>query len=97
MKKKQTVIGIIIIAIAVISSVIGYIILPDTLIMQLRADGSAGNTFSKPLGLLIPLAVSVIFSFLYIKSDGNEKNKHLIVSMVGIAIYIFIFIVNLPK
>lgn len=95
MMKKQKVIAIIIIALSVALAVIGYIILPDTLVVQLSADGSAGNSFAKPLGLLIPLAISVIFSLLYIKSGDGERNKHLIVSLVGIAIYGFIFIVNL--
>lgn len=95
MIKEQKTIGIIIIAVSVALAVIGYIILPDMLVVQLHADGSAGNTFAKPFGLLIPFAMSVIFSLFYMKSDGHERYKHLVISIVGIAMYVFIFIVNL--
>ncbi len=94
MTKKQKIIALIIIVLSAALAVIGYIILPDMLIVQLRADGSVGNTLAKPLGLLIPLAISVIFSVLYMKND-TKPNKHLAISIVGIAIYGFIFIMNL--
>lgn len=84
-----------IIVLSVALAVIGYIILPDMLIVQLRVDGSAGNTLAKPLGLLIPLAMSVVFSFLYMKSDTKERYKHLVISLIGIAIYGLIFLMNL--
>ena len=69
----------------------GYIILPDTVVMQLQADGSAGTTMPKLLALLIPLAFTAIFAVLYYK---NGATKHLLVSLLGLAMFLLTFAFN---
>jgi len=44
--------------------IIGYFILPDTLVLQLKFNGDAGTTLSKPLGLLFLLALGVLGGFM---------------------------------
>ena len=71
--------------------VTGYIILPDTVIMQLQADGSAGTTMPKLLALLIPLAFTGVFAALFYK---NGATKHLLVSLLGLAMFLLTFAFN---
>ena len=50
---------------AVALFVLGMIVLPETLVMQVQMDGSAGTTLPKLIGLLIPLALSTVFAVFY--------------------------------
>ena len=72
--------------------VLGIIVLPATIGLQMQLDGSMGNHASKYLGLLIPLAMTmggaVVF---YMKESG----KALGVSLLGVVIYAFTFFMNL--
>ena len=71
--------------------VTGYIILPDTVVMQLQADGSAGTTMPKLLALLIPLAFTGVFAAFFYK---NGATKHLLVSLLGLAMFLLTFVFN---
>ena len=62
--------------------VTGYLILPDTVTMQLQADGSAGTTMPKVIALLIPLVFTGVFAALFYK---NGATKHLLVSLLTFA------------
>ncbi|MEA4832406.1 hypothetical protein SDC9_113687 [bioreactor metagenome] len=77
---------------AVIFSVIGYILLPKTLTMQITLNGENGTTLPKVAGLAIPLGITSLLSYLYYKYD-NIKN--LVGSLIGILVFILIFIFNL--
>jgi len=77
---------------AVALSICGYMLLPDTLVVQLKSSGQAGNTMPKLIGLAFPLIISVVSAVLYY---FNEKRKHLFVAIVGVLIFVFIFVVNL--
>ncbi len=69
----------------------GYIILPDTVVMQLQADGSAGTTMPKLLALLVPLAFTGVFAAFFYK---NGATKHLLVSLLGLAMFLLTFAFN---
>lgn len=81
---------------AVILATVGYITLPETLIMQITFNGSAGNTMPKLLGLALPTSISLIFGLMYLvetkEQDIPNSNKHLFASLVGILVFIFIFV-----
>ena len=81
----------VILLLAVALFVLGMIILPDTIIMQVQADGSAGNTMPKLVGLLIPLALCAVFGVFYYKG-GNGKN--LFVALVGLVAFGLMFFFN---
>ena len=80
-----------ILLIAVALFVLGMIVLPDTIVMQVQADGSAATTMPKLIGLLIPLALSGVFAVLYYK---NGTGKSLLVSLIGLAAFGLTFFFN---
>ncbi|NLA87006.1 MAG: hypothetical protein GX847_06945 [Clostridiales bacterium] len=91
-KSKRLAIAISVIAAALVFAIIGYIVLPDTLIMQITSTGKAGTTMPKALGLAIPLAISTLFSLLYYKSGIA---KHFVGAAVGIVAFVLVFVFNL--
>ncbi|MHC1696147.1 MAG: DUF2627 family protein [Eubacteriales bacterium] len=87
------IIAISIIIISLTLAVLGYIILPDTLVMQITSSGESGTTLPKAVGLILPLLLSVVFAVLfYVKQDNK---KHLLTALIGLLIYAFIFFFNL--
>lgn len=91
-KNKKLIVMILIIAAALILTVIGFFVLPETLVMQISLTGEAGTTMPKALGLAIPLAMCTIFSVMYYTSNNI---KHLIVSLVGILAFVLVFVFNI--
>lgn len=71
--------------------IFGMIILPETIIMQVQADGSTATTMPKLIGLLIPLALSTIFTVFYYKSG---RGKNLLVAIIGLAAFGLTFFFN---
>ena len=92
--KTRRIVGVSIIACAVLLAVVGYFTLPDTLVVQLAAGGTPANTLPKIPALLIPLAVSCIFAVLFMTCAAQARLKYLLVSLLGFAIDAVTFIVN---
>ena len=90
--QKRLTITILILIVSVFLFVLGLIILPDTLVMQLTASGQPGTQMPKLIGLLIPLALSTVFAILYSKKSGT---KNLIIALVGIGMAALTFAFNL--
>ena len=90
-EKARLVIAILIVLLAVGAFVVGMILLPDMLVMQIKTSGAAGTTLPKLLGLLIPLALSGVFAVMYYK-DGSGKN--LFVSIIGLVGFVLTFFMN---
>ena len=76
---------------AVALFVLGMIILPDTIVMQVQADGSAGNTLPKLVGLIIPLALCGVFAVFYYQGG---KGKNLFVAIIGLLAFGLTFFFN---
>lgn len=93
--KKETLTGSIIIAVSVVLTVVGFLILPEELTVQIGLDGQASNTLPKLPALLIPLAMSTVFSILYMRGTEDKKSRNLIVAVIGIGAAILMFVVNL--
>lgn len=91
-EQKRLTITILILIVSVFLFVLGMIILPDTLVMQVTANGQPGTQMPKLIGLLIPLALSAVFGILYSKKGGT---KSLIVALVGIGMAALTFAFNL--
>lgn len=81
----------VVLLLAVALFVLGMIVLPETLIMQMKINGAAGTTLPKLIGLLIPLALSAVFAVLYYK-DG--KGNNLLVAVVGLLAFGLTFFFN---
>lgn len=90
-EKTRLLITALILLLAVGLFVIGMIILPETIIMQVQADGSTATTMPKLIGLLIPLALSAVFALFYYKSG---KSKQLLVAIIGLAAFGLTFFFN---
>jgi hypothetical protein len=89
--KTRLVIAGVIVTLAVALFVLGMIVLPDTLVMQMKTNGAAGTTLPKLIGLLIPLALSAVFAVLYYK--GNKGNN-LLVAVIGLLAFGLTFFFN---
>ena len=70
---------------------VGFILLPDTVVVQISTGGSA-NTAPKIVGLAIPFLVCAGFSALYLK---GKNARNLGVSLVGVVIFVLLFAFNL--
>ncbi len=91
---KRRLIAILLLTAAAALTVAAYLTLPDTLIVQISTGGKTGATMPKPLALLIPLAMTAVFAVLYARDAGENRAKYLLVSLLGIAVFILMFIVN---
>ena len=90
-KNKRFYVAIAILVVAVGLFILGMVILPDTIIMQLQKDGTPGTTLPKLVGLLIPLALGTIFPILYYLK-GNPKD--VVVGIVGLVASGLTFLFN---
>lgn len=91
-KKKLIVIAVIFI-VEIAAVIAGWVLLPETLVMQITSSGEAGTQMPKFIGLLIPLAISLIFWLRYYKNDPGTKD--LLFSLIGPAMYAAIFAFNI--
>lgn len=92
--KKKLMVALLVLAAAL--AAIGYLVLPDRLVMQLTFSGEAGNTMNKPLGLLLPFALTSVFAVLQGNADDRRDQwKYFFVSVIGLVVYGFTFAVNL--
>lgn len=76
---------------AIILAVAGWIILPDTLVLQVTMSGEAGTTLPKFMGLGMLFLLSTIFAVMYYL---RENKKHLLVSILGLVMFAVTFIMN---
>lgn len=77
-------------------AVIGYIVLPGELAMQLGAGGEKANVMRKPVALLIPFLLTSVFAVLYGNAgDRHDQWKYFVISLLGLLAYAFTFVVNL--
>ena len=93
--RREKLIGTAIIAAAVILAAAGYLILPDTLVVQISADGQPSNTLPKLPALLIPFAISTGFSLMYMNGEADRRVRNLIVAVLGLGIAVVMFVFNL--
>ncbi|HZK10474.1 MAG TPA: hypothetical protein VFD08_05325 [Clostridia bacterium] len=93
-KSKENLIGRLIIVISIILTIIGYVFLPKDLIVQVTPSGEARYSLPKILALSIPFAISTLFSILYMQGEPKFRRKNLILSILGIVVFIFIFFAN---
>jgi len=94
MKGKQ-ILAIAVIVIAIAFAIVGYFVLPDTLVMQVTLSGDAGTTMPKLLGLAIPTLISVGAVLYFLLNKKSENNKSLWVSLIGIFAFILTFVFNI--
>lgn len=72
--------------------IVGVVVLPQTIGLQIQLDGTIGNQVNKYIGLLIPLALTVGGSVVFY---NEEKKKALGFSALGIFAFAVTFWMNL--
>lgn len=70
---------------------VGLAVLPHTLVMQISSSGAAGTTLPKPLGLAIPLGLTLFFGFRWYRADDN---RYFIFAVLGLLLNLLTFIMN---
>lgn len=96
-ERKRKIITAVLIAVAVVGMAVGYIVLPDTLVVQRSLDGTIGNTMPKLLGLAIPAALMVIGAIQFYKNGGTGgvRRSGPLVCAVGVIAFALLFAFNL--
>lgn len=74
--------------------VLGLVLLPETIGLQLQLDGTIGNQVSKYIGLLVPLALTIGGAVVFY---NEEKRKALGFSALGIFTFAITFWMNLKQ
>lgn len=92
-KRSRFIIMLVIVVAAVIMGIAGLILLPDTVITQVTLSGGNPSTMPKVMAVLLAFGLSVIFSIMYYLDE--KGGKYLFISLVGIVVFIFTFVVNL--
>jgi len=82
-----------VIAASLIIAIIGYIILPDMLVLQITISGESGTTLPKIIGISIPLIINIGACYMYLKS--KNKTKYIIALAAGMLIFMLTFVFNL--
>ena len=90
---KKLVLGIIIF-ISIILGIYGFIVLPETVTVQIDISGNQTNTFPKILAVMLPLLLSVSGGLGYYFLKEKEK-KYLMLSFVGILLSIITLVFNI--
>lgn len=90
--KLYTTIGVI--AISAIVAIVGYFTLPEMVVVQITTSGKGGTSIPKILGLLVPLAISIMYSVRYYKKDVSAS-KNIIVLVLVLIMYGLMFAFNL--
>jgi len=88
-KKKAIILGVITVALALIS----WFILPDEVVMQVRIDGEPGSVLSKPVAVIAPLLISGMGLYLYLRDDVRNT-KNVILIFAGYLVSVFSWVVN---
>lgn len=82
--------AIALIAVAIIMSVISWIILPDTVMMQFPGLQTGAPPFPKFLAVLVAFGFSAAFSVLSVKNEEGVKY-----AFIGYALHILYWVCNL--
>ena len=96
MKTKNIVAVILLIASAVLA-VVSWLVLPQTVVTQISIGGSGTSSMPKIVAIAFPFTLSAgaAGGALLAKENDEAQNKSLIVSAVGLVIFIIMLAVNL--
>lgn len=93
-KLKESWISIILVIIGSGLYILGNLVLPETIGVQIQLDGNLGNFIPTWQGLLWPLAFSVGFA-IYGMFNQEKKFQSISISCFGLILYLLTFMLNL--
>lgn len=93
MTKKDKLISAAIGAAAVALAVAAFIILPDSVAMQVSAGGTLQNTMPKAIAVALPLLITAIGLVCAVRAE--EKTKCFLIAAIGPVLQIVTMVMNL--
>lgn len=93
MKKK--VVSTLFVILSIVLSVVSWLLLPETVVVQVGIDGQVTNTMPKILAVIIPLGVTVVGAVMNLTGTEEINKKAYTLSVVGVAVTILTLIFNL--
>ena len=91
---KKIIIPIIICVVSVGFAILSYVLLPESVIIQFSAGSSGDTVVPKLVAMLIPFALSIGGAVVCFFTSESGSGKVLLVSAVGIILFIIMIIVN---
>lgn len=79
----------------VIAAIIGWFVLPDSLVVQIGADSLPSKVWPKLIALPLPVAVGVLGAVMASGEDKEKRVGGFFVLVVAAVITIFNFVMNL--
>ena len=92
---KGNMIAVIMAILALALAVISLFLLPDTVTVQIGADGQPSNTMPRELATLLFTLISLTGTVLTLKGKGSEGKKGFLLSGAGIVLMIITLAFNL--
>ena len=94
--KTKNIIAVILLVASFALAVVSWLVLPQIVVTQISIGGSSTTTMPKIIAILIPFTLSAgaAGGALLAKENDEAKNKSLIVSAVGIVVFIIMLAVN---
>lgn len=92
--KKNKLTGIIMIAVGAVLAIAGYIILPESLIVQFGLDDSMTGA-PKLAALAIFFIIDAAGALGYMQNE--EKRNMLFISGLGVFLLVLAFVINIPR
>ena len=89
---KRFVLGIIIV-LALALGIYGYMVLPETVVVQIDLHGNPSNTYPKNSEIAFQLLLSIGGAIGWYLSD-NKGRKYLVLAMVGLLVSVLTLIYN---
>lgn len=76
-------------------NIFGYFNLPEKISTQISTSGKSSNTMSTPLYLVVSFLAVVLLSFLFFKSENEQKIKWLVTNIIIVIANIVMIAVQL--
>lgn len=92
---KKTPIAVIMAILAIALAVSSLFLLPDTVTVQIGADGKPSNTMPKELATLLFTVISLTGTVITIKGKSSDGKKGFLLSGAGIVLMIITLAFNL--
>ncbi len=93
--KSSVVIGGSFLIFTIIYCVVGYFVLPDQLVMQISTGGEPSLVLSKPVGLLIILALGIITSVFVVGNKSDKQYRSYMMMLIMVIVYVLVWVFNL--
>lgn len=89
---RATLVGIALTALVLIVAVVGFFLLPDTLIAQIGFSGQVQSYMPKPLLLALPVGISILG--VGISFQEEKRFSGILMPIIALGVLIFAYVVN---